>query len=283
MAKKNGLRFFTGLVFVLALLTGHFWSSSLPGVTTMSFLPVGQGDAVFLRTSDDIRVLIDGGPGENILQQLPKALPLLAGDRLDVVILTHPDADHLEGLIPVLERYKVQKVITSGDEKETAAFQEFKRRFQGRTQVIARSGDRIRLSDGSHFYFIWPRGLGSAKTNELSLVAQFKHGEQEVLLTGDIGEVTEKELLTIIKDEYLEAEVLKVPHHGSKHSSSTEFLRRVKPKVAVITVGENRYGHPTKEAIDRVEAVGAEVVRTDLDGLIEVKFGGEELLVVTEK
>jgi len=259
------------------------WRITALGLIVLSVLDVGQGDAIFVRTPDNVSVLVDGGPGDNILQSLGPVTGFF-NRKIDLLILTHPDADHLEGLIPVLRRFKVKAVLRTDSVKESAAFAKFEELIrQNNVQDIKiYQGDIVKLGAASDLYVLWPpRGeLNQSKPNESSLVAELAHGNYEFLLTGDIGSATESKILASVKPEFIEAEVIKVAHHGSKYSSSLPFLQLARPRVAAVSAGQNNlYGHPTPEVLARLQEVGAQILRTDLSGSIKFLIGGRGLVV----
>lgn len=242
------------------------------------FCDVGQGDAM-LMVYRDKQILVDGGPDNSVLNCLGKSLPFW-DRKIDVIVLTHPQADHMIGLIEVLRRYKVGLVMGSGVEAETLEFEEFKAmvKAEGLSLESVQQGEKLRLGM-VEMEVVWPAGKagvgeagGEVDVNEVSVVMLGKYGKFSWLLTGDIGEGEEDVLR--LTDELQQVEVLKVGHHGSKTSSSEEFLKVIQPKLAVISVGKNNFGHPSWEVVERLEAVGSRIVRTDQQGLVEVVSDG---------
>ncbi len=248
------------------------------------FLDVGQGDSGFVELpgfdsapfGSGIQILIDGGPPNGkALNELGRILKL--GDRyIDLVVLTHPQLDHFGGLIEVLKRYKVGALIWNGLEGKSTAFQDFKKavRESGAQEIILMAGDRIRygrneilvLSPDENF-------LHAQNLNDTSLVLELRSKNSKTLFTGDISFKVETNLLTSNVD------ILKVAHHGSRFSSAASFLEAVKPKVAVIGVGKNSYGHPTAQVLERLANAGAQIFRTDLDGTVKLVIDGENIKV----
>ena len=283
---EHKFRIATAILVLLTALAGLNVRSLFPDKKFHYYsLDVGQGDAALVVTPQNVRILIDGGPGDNILQKLSQVLGAL-NRRIDVVILTHPDADHMEGLIPVLKRYKVGAVFRTDAQKNTAAFATFENLMRERRVSDARLylGDKLTVNDGTSLTVLWPpAGNLNSKTNESSIVGLLSYKGYDFLTTGDIGSATERELLRMIKPEYLESHVLKIPHHGSGYSSNYEFLNLVKPKVAVISVGaKNLYGHPNSEVLSRLGALNSEVFRTDINGTVEFLID-KHLKVTSEK
>lgn len=235
------------------------------------FLDVGQGDSelISLRGAN---FLIDGGPDKKVLYELDQALG--ASRRyLDMVFLSHPQADHLDGLREVLKSYEIGIFIYAEEQESNRVLKEWLEHLleEGVPTIGLKQGDRIVFKD-SRIEVLSPGSEGSEDVNESSLVLLLDTGFGKVLFTGDIGAATEKR---ITKKRDVSAEVLKVGHHGSKYSSSEEFLNEVRPTAAVIEVGKNSYGHPAPEAVKRLAKSGAEVYRTDLLGTVKLVFGKE--------
>lgn len=237
-------------------------------------LDVGQGDSIFIQTEYGVQVLIDGGPGDAALAELGKVLPFY--DRsLDVVMLTHPDADHLNGLVEIIKRYKVGMVVETGVLKSTAQYEEWNRLVEEQNipVVYAVAGERFDLGADVSMKIVSPtqseKGSAPSKVNNTSIIARLDYKDVSFLFTGDVEAITERKLAFLSND--LDTDILKAAHHGSKTSSSEEFLRRVTPAAAVISVGRNnRYGHPSPEIISRFDALGIPVYRTDMNGTIGI-------------
>lgn len=231
------------------------------------FLSVGQGDAELIRGNRS-SILIDAGPGSRVVQEIDKVVP--AYDRtIDVAIISHPQLDHMGGMLPVIERYKVRLFVMTGVEATLAEYQKLKETLRARGIPVLYAVKDEKISFGrNELTILFPETLlagesfPSRKLNETSIVARLDSPAFSALFTGDITSKTESQL------NPGPATILKVPHHGSKYSSSGEFVAAVSPKWAVIEVGRNSYGHPTHEALSRLAAVGAKVFRTDVGGSV---------------
>ena len=256
------------LILVLANVAA--WSEVLStSVFQVSFFNVGQGDAIFLQTPQGHQILIDGGPDDTVLARLAKNM--LPWDReIDLVILTHPEQDHISGLIDVLELYEVKHVLWTGVLKDTGEFASWMQALEneGAEITIALAPQLISWGSDNFIEVLYPKEDYSGKevgnVNDTSVVTRLELQDYSFLFTGDISEKVERELVESKVD--LAADVLKVAHHGSKTSSSALFLEEIRPSVAVIQVGENTYSHPHPLTLAMLAQYGIEVMRTDEEG-----------------
>jgi competence protein ComEC len=252
---------------------------------SVTFLDVGQGDSVLIEDAGGHRVLIDGGPGGDAINlALSRHLPFY-DRRIDLVVLTHPDSDHVGGLLDVLIDYDVRAVMTSAGNTDSSLAQEWRSSLvtSGAEFAGADAGKRVTLN-GATLEVLAPDAddvlLPTQELNETSTVLRLTSGDVSFLFTGDIGETTEAALIRSGAD--VDATVLKVGHHGSRFSSSEAFLAAVSPSLSVVSVGaDNRYGQPSEEAMDRLS--GDVVLRTDEDGDITVMTDGAHVWVQTQR
>lgn len=279
--RKNFKWCFLGILF---LATGFIWYAVYAEnrqELEVDFLDVGQGDAVFIQAPGGNQILIDGGPNKAVLRELSKVMPFY--DRtIDIVIESHPDGDHINGLVDVLRRYNVDYVMESGIESDSAAFAEIEKNINEKKvkKILARRGTRIILGNGAILDILFPdRDPAGIDTNDASIIAKLQYGGKSFLFTGDSPQKMEKYLI-LIDPKSIDADVLKIGHHGSKTSSSEEFLGYASPEYAVISVGkDNRYGHPHQEVLERLIQFGAKILRTDELGVIKFKTDGENLQI----
>ena len=263
---KNWKLVATGiLIFANLLVWQMVWLETPSGKLTISFLDVGQGDAIFIESPTGAQMLIDGGPSGRLGAPLAKVMPWY--DRsIDVVIATHPDADHIGGLPLVFERYKVENFIEPGVKGDTGVAREleFREKAEGSIKILARRGQTIDLGGGAKLQILFPdKDVTTWETNDASIVAKLIYGSTTVMLTGDASEKIEKYLIAI-DSAVLDSDILKLGHHGSKTSTSEEFLKAVSPNLAIISAGlNNRYGHPHGEVTDRLNALGIKTLRTE--------------------
>jgi len=277
-----------GLLLVAAILIWlAVFSQPRAGLLEVDFFDVGQGDAIFIETPKGYQVLIDGGPDASVLEKLGKEMPFY--DRsIDLIILTHPEADHITGLIEVLKNYQIGQILENGFKRETAGYKEWQRLIKEKNIPIknAQAGQIINLGRGIKIRILWPNETAVSSSpessNNISVVSQLIYGQREFLFTGDIEKQVELKLANNQSASGIESDVLKIAHHGSKSSTYQFFLEKVNPNIAVISVGnENSYGHPHQEVLDRLAT--KQVFRTDLDGDVEIISDGKLLRIKTEK
>ena len=278
---KISIALVISLIFLFSIVQWTFLSAQSWPLSEQPLkiwmLDIGQGDALFIEFPTGEQMLVDGGPDDSVLAKLGSVLP--TWDRtLDVVLATHPDADHVSGIISVLDRYDVSTIYESGVGAHTPFGQAYEeRRDSEQAQVVEISqGDVITIGEVT-LTVLWPEqtqeGQYPAKRNNVSIVFLLEYGETSVLFTAD----TEQE----VEDEYAlqvgDIDVLKVSHHGSLTSTSWGLLKPTDPEVALISLGkDNSYGHPHPVILDRLNQVGAKIFRTDLDGdILLTSFGGE--------
>lgn len=267
--KKNSKLLSLAVLFGFVLMGGLLlWHLSIvAGRTEVVFLNVGQGDAILI-TQGDVQILIDGGrTSKELLARLGRHIPFW-DRKIEIVIATHPDADHIGGLPALLRTYQVEQVLTTGAESTTETsrlFQEAVRQRTGREPIRIFRGTTLELPQGGKLTVAYPRQpipgvVPDADTNEGSIVARFTYGETSFLLTGDLPREE-----TVLPDE-APVTILKAAHHGSKYSTSSAFLKLTQPKEAVISVGKNSYGHPNGDVLERLRQIGATIHRTDEEG-----------------
>ena len=271
---------------ILLVLAFFFWRDLPDGNLHVVFLDVGQGDAIFIQTPSGRQVLIDGGPSETqLLSQLGRQMPFW--DRsLDVMVLTHPDSDHVTGLVAVLERFQVDMVIHRQLETDSETYDYWLELVEagGAAVYLGQAGLHLTLDRGLEMRVLHPGAELWEGVNDNSVVTWLAYGQVSLLLPGDIEAAVEQQLVTA--GEPLASTVLKVPHHGSCSSTSLAFLDAVAPEAAIISVGaDNRLGHPCDEVLERLGLAlsevegGLPVYRTDVHGAVEVISDGARVWV----
>jgi len=283
--KNTKIKILLGSVVILAFANFFLWQEvlNIDNNLEVTFFDVGQGDAIFIETPEGHQILIDGGPSSKVLEKLASEMPLY--DRsLDLIVLTHPDYDHLRGFLDVLDRYEVKNILWTGVLRETNVFGKWVEKISKENAdiFIAERGQIIKAGV-SRLYIMHPfenleGELAEKNSNGTSIVAKLVFGENTFLLTGDISKKEEGQLLVRSDSAVsLSAEVFKVAHHGSKYSSDLGFLELVNPLVAVISCGkDNSYGHPHPEVLKNLEKFGIKILRTDEKGDIKITADGSD-------
>ena len=234
--------------------------SSLKQELKIYFIDVGQGDSTLVITPKGKTILIDGGGsqtydiGENTL--VPYLLDRKI-KKIDYMIISHFDYDHVNGLLTVLEKLEVSKIIIGKQGEENEQYKQFKKLVNQKNVTVlnVKKGDVVNIEKDIKFNVLFPTSelIQENVINNNSLVVKLEYKDFKMLFTGDIEEIAEESLLKLYEKEELKAYILKVPHHGSKTSSSKKFLEAVSPKLALIGVGENnKFGHPNDEVLNRI-------------------------------
>lgn len=258
------------------------------------YFDVGQGDSALIITPRGQTILVDGGPDDKVLSRLGSYLPLNQR-KIDVMILTHPHADHLDGLVDVLKRYKVDDIYYTGVLQTTRTFLEWLKMIKEQkiSLNIVKEKKEIEI-DGVKLDFLYPtrdlsalgpadlnkpelKSLALSNLNNTSIVFKLIFGRTNFLFMGDAEVPAEKEL--IAQGINVRADVLKVGHHGSNSSTSEEFLKTVDPKYSVISVGKNNdFGHPHLRTLRRLERYEVEILRTDEMGSVAFESDGDSVV-----
>ncbi len=276
-----------GIVAVLAAIPAFWLTYSAASELEVDFLDIGQGDAILIKAPFGQNILIDGGPDDSVIKCLGKNLAWW-DKKIDLMILTHPHDDHVTGLIDVIKRYKVEKILYTGvvhTSPNYIAWLELVRDRQIPLTIIDRP-QTVKLGKNCELDILYPTksllGQTVNNLNNSSIVAKLIYQETKFLLTGDAEIEVEQELVKSNID--LSSQVLKAGHHGSDTSSSLEFLQAVKPEIVVIQVGtDNDFGHPSRRVIKRLERMGAQVFRNDLDGTARLISDGQEINIKYKK
>ncbi len=263
------------LIFVIVLV--YFDFQSYKKVLTFAMFDIGQGDALFVESPTGTQVLFDAGPPRKILGELAQVLPPF--DRtIDAIVITNPDADHIGGFLDVLKNYKVDRVFEPGTFNTSKTYQnlEIEIKRQNIPDILLKKGMQLDLGGGAVIDILFPdRDVSTWTSNDGSVVARLSYGQTSIMLTGDATSKTEKIILGENTQAQLSSTILKVGHHGSRTSTSSEFVQVVAPTYALISDGkDNKYGHPHKETLDTLTQFGLKIFRTDLLGTMIMKSDG---------
>lgn len=258
------------------------------------FFDVGQGDSTLINTPGGKHILIDGGIGEGSFgkgdQGKETLLPYLRRNginHLDTVIMTHPDYDHIGGLVSIIQAKDIQinEFLDPGVAHPSRGYLDLLKGVQARCKMEyrqPRSGDFFDWEEGIRVEVLSPPYL-LKDNNESSIVIKLTYGDISFLFTGDAAGIAEN----LMVDKYgysLQSTILKAGHHGSSHSSTMEFLKKVRPEVAIFSCGENnKYGHPNEETIERLKKLGVRMFRTDQQGTITIITDGQDYQVKTDR
>lgn len=275
-------------ILVLLLMTSCIWYAAMQedhrGELTVSFLDIGQGDSIFIQAPSGRQVLIDGGPNSSVVRELAEVIPWY--DRsIDVVIGTHPDQDHIGGLIDVLRRFTVSTILHSSVEGDTKTARSLvsAMKQEGAQEVTATRGQVVDLGYGAYLEILFPdRDVARVETNTGCVVARLVYGDTAFMLSCDAPQSIENYLVALASTPLgtsggsLHANVLKAGHHGSKTSSSPLFLGYVAPEYGVFSRGcDNKYGHPAPEVVARFAQFGIPTFDTCKDGTITFVSDGQ--------
>lgn len=246
----------------------------------MKFLDIGQGDAILLVDSmTGARALVDGGPYSQVIYELDDSLPFWQRS-LSVVVATHPDEDHISGLVEVFKRYEVGLYLWNGVERQTPAYEALNRQV-GLSQAELqqpKKGQMLNVSEDLRLSWWWPgEQMNGLSVNDGSQVFLVEYGYFKALMTGDV----ESSILQRLSEEYgQQVDLLKVPHHGARNGLNEVILQVLQPRWSVVSAGEgNRYGHPSPEIMRLLAQQGAQVLRTDKDGAASVVIRGDGVSV----
>lgn len=267
-----------GLLVVINIIIFTF---PTPNGLSVSFFDVGQGDAIFIEGPRGAQVLIDGGSTRAVLRRLNERMPFF--DRaLEAVVATHPDQDHIGGLVDVVQRYSVGVWFDSGAKNDTAVYRALWRAQQGQQQNIHRVVTPVRIMLGGTAYadVLFPnQPLNNISSNASSIIIRVVYGDTSFLFTGDAPASVER-VLVAMYGSTLNSTVLKVGHHGSKTSSDPQFIDTVQPEAVVYSRGcDNRYGHPHPDVVERFNARGIQTYDTCEDGTVTFHSNGSAVSV----
>ena len=244
---------------------------------TFAALNISQGDGLFIESPTGVKVLMDGGPNDNLIRELPKVMPWF-DKHIDAIVITNSDSDHYSGFISILQNYKVDVVVESGYRSQTADYALLEKEISDKKipEILARRGEVIDLGGGAQIKILFPdRDVSGLASNDASIVSRLTYGDTSVLLTGDSTKKIEDYLIAL-DGKNLQSTVLKVGHHGSDTSSSDEYVAEVAPQIAVISDGAaNTYGLPDQSTLDTLNKYKAAIYDTCVMGNIILRSDGK--------
>lgn len=309
---KNIWKYMLGfLVVVLILIWAEIVRSpEAADTTSLYFFNIGQGDAEMIEKGD-YQILIDGGPDNKILERLGSAMPL-TDRKIEAVILTHPHADHLAGLIQVLDRYQVEKIYLSGMVHTSNQYLDFLDQIKSKNvqTVVPEAGETLAPFADATLTFFWPGTKSKGQTscdadnsdasikysggdkecidnlNNTSEVVRFCFFDECALYLGDLQNDGQSEMLEKLGNNEIKSQILKIAHHGSSNGTNEIMMDKVRPEYAVISVGaDNKYGHPHTTILELLSNYklpsgnSPKILRTDRDGTIHFTLSPSETIL----
>jgi competence protein ComEC len=280
--KKNNI--YIGIIMAAIISIAGFWFYQEPAEKKLEvdFLDVGQGDSILVKTPSGLNILIDGGYDNKVINRLPENMEPW-DKQIDLMILTHPHDDHVTGLVEVLNRYKVKKILATGALHTTPNYLAWLKEIRDKqiSLQIIDSPQNIDLGD-AYLEIIYPdrslEGKEVENLNNSSIVSRLVYKKTAFLFAGDIEKEIEKYLLD--KKIDLRADVMKANHHGSDSSNTESFIKAVNPEYAVFEVGrDNKFNLPDQRIIKRFERLGIKAYRTDYDGTVRFLSDGNKVIL----
>ena len=277
-SNKKSIKIFLIVFFIVVFLIYVF-----PKNLKINFVDVGQGDCTFVITPRNKTILIDGGGSKSSDFDVGKStlLPYILDrgyTKIDYIIISHFDEDHCGGLFYIIQELKVKNIIIGKQNEVSTNYSEFIKIAQNKkiNIKVVEGKTKIDIEPNIYFDILWPYSNAMISENAInnnSLVCKLNYKKFSMLFTGDIEEIAEKEILYKYSKNLgvLKSDILKVGHHGSKTSSSNEFIKEISPKYAVIgVVKNNKFGHPNNGVLERLNNYGTKIYRTDEDGEISI-------------
>ena len=290
-------KYSTVILLILAGIALLIWSRVIYASPSASgkpeievdFLDVGQGDAIFIKLPNGDQALVDGGPNDAVLNEIGRRMPPF-DRKIEHIVLTHPHADHLTGLVKVIERYEVGEIIETDVSYTSATFKRWQDDIKSRNVPVrlVRQGQTYDWGSGVKLEVLWPdksfsgvedNAADGAVMNDTSVIGRLRFGETGFMLTGDAEEGPQASLCNAIDAEKLKSQVLKIAHHGSSGGTAECFLQKVAPQTAVISAGkDNKYHHPHAETLELLARFIIEILRTDQVGTVSFLSNGSTVV-----
>lgn len=286
MSDRKLSRFINYLIFFAVLFAVYLWSAVFQNIEAsptgyeaqISFLDVGQADAALINLPGSTQVLVDGGENSSALDKIRSRMPAM-DKKIEYVVATHPDQDHIGGLPSVVKSYEIGEFISNGVENGSKVYQNLNALITEKKipRKVVKTGDEISLGIGVKADILWPNENLPATTshNEGSIVIRFDYKGAKALLMADAETGSQNKIMAQAAEGELKSQVYKVPHHGAGTALNNKFIEAVSPQYAVISVGKNnQYGHPTQAVLDALNAIKAQIFRTDQQRTIDFVSNG---------
>lgn len=280
---RIAILFFTLILFVFLI----YKEFQINDFLKVSFLDVGQGDSIYINAFGKSDMLIDGGRNGSILLRQLASVMNFGDNKIDILLITHPDEDHSGGLLSLLEEYEIGILIISGNFADNVKYNQILEIANKRNipTFLARSGMNIYLDRQKKvcFEILYPFGdVSFVEANISSIVGRLVFNQSEFILTGDAYIQTEKDILK--SGQNVRADILKLGHHGSKTSSDILFLEKVSPEIVIISAGKNNsYGHPHREVMEKIEKLNLQYLATYQIGNITFESDGNKIYLKNKK
>jgi len=275
----SSIVFIMSIALPFSMMTTY--GDQLPDEMKVHFIDVGQGDSILIETPEGKNILIDGGRpeyGEKVVSYLGEQKI----KKLDLIIATHPDFDHIGGLVEVMKKINVKQIIDSGKLHHTRTYARYLTQIRKKDILfnLAVENDKISIDPKLDIRIINTHAKGK-NSNQSSIVLKMAYQDVSFLLMGDVGKAQEERLT----EKYnLKADIIKIAHHGSKTSSSEDFLKKVNPKVAMLTYKKsNHFGHPVDRVITNLNKIDAQIYSTAVFGDVVILTNGDDYYIETEK
>ncbi|HNV96729.1 MAG TPA: MBL fold metallo-hydrolase [bacterium] len=264
-------------IIIIVLILGFYYTyEKNDKLLNIIFIDVGQGDAILIKTQTGKNILIDGGPDSDLPEKINKFIAY-RNNKIDLIIITHPHKDHYYGLIPIIKKYKTQKIIYSGIDVNLSDYNYMKKIINDYNLEITKPklGDRYEIDENLYLSIIYmPKTKTVENLNDASVSIKLTYKNFDAIFNGDAS--CEIENIILKDNTNLKSEIFKASHHGSKYSNCDNLLNTIKPEITIIQSGsDNKFGHPHKEALDRIIKNGSKILRNDELGNIIIKSDGE--------
>ncbi len=286
---KNYKNIIANIVVVILIITNitfwqlfYYFGSSYLEIT---FMDVGQGDSYIIKTPDKLNILIDCGNQGKIDKALNRNLNFF--ENIDIVVLTHPDSDHVGDMADIIKEKKVKKVfIHDWQVTDNNLYRNLNEEINNSQieKISAQKGEKFKIGCCIELFVLWPENIINRKVddvNNFSFSFILKYKDFYMFAAGDLGQEIENQIIENIKN-MPNISVLKVSHHGSKTSSSKEFLKKLNPEISVIQVGENDFGHPSDQVIQNLNSIKSQIYRNDFHGDVVILTDGSFLKVKSQ-
>lgn len=275
MSNRYLISLFSILLCVAIFLGANVLRVPKKDVLAVNFLNVGQGDAILIQ-KDNFQILIDGGPNDSVLSSISELMPPM-DRKIELVVLTHPHADHLVGINQILDRYEIGEIVGTGAIFSSSQYVQFLEKIKSKKIAfnVPQIGDQREFAANANISFLWPgdqfTSQGVDNLNNTSLVSKVCYYSRCVLALGDLEKDGQQAMVEYYEEigklETFKSEIVKVPHHGSNNALYPRLYEIVVPKIAVVMAGkDNQFGHPHQSVIDYFNKVTIELFRTDTEG-----------------